>query len=259
MNTTASPRPSVALGQATKFIRLLENKGVTPNDIQRAIDDPAVLRKVVEAFGLVVEFAPDLDLSGDFNQEAISRLLGRYGYVLNRQIDESEPSGSTIYDIFSKTVSYDEFKRMMLGLNKLQQHIVNLMFGLTNGVTFSEVEVAQQLAISLHRVRHQRGVARRAMGIWLANLYSERLELIWDEMRKVYVHEPYHTPQLTPESPIEMVFSLDPWGYIALKRAGINQVADLTRLSVEDRREIPDLSEESLDKIESSLAIQLKG
>jgi len=98
-----------------------------------------------------------------------------------------------------------------------------------------------------------------AMRTVRGRIMSERMQVIRDEMDKVYAYKPGDSTGVMPESPIERLMWLDPLGYRALKRVGINLVADLTRLSVEDRREIPGLSKSSLDRIECSLAEQLDG
>lgn len=221
MNSTASPRPSVALGQATKFLRVLEDGGLTADDIQRVIDDPAFRRKVLEAFGHVAKFVPDINLSGDFSQEGVDRLIDQLS--VPSRTKAIRPPDTNQYD---KYRSSDVLKRLLVGLTPLQLHVISLSFGLKDDVVLEATEVAQKLEIAVRSVHYQRGTAMSAMKRVAHQIGVE-------ERRAFEAANPALPVTIPDDAPIEDLF-LDILMFNALKRRGIHDVASLTRLSAED-------------------------
>ena len=248
MNSTASPRPSVALGQATKFIRVLENGGVTAADIQRVIDDHDFRIRVLEAFGYKVELG-DFDLPGDFRQDGVDRLVNRMydKFVRNvkpksyRPLIGPKPGPEKYLERYRST---DTVKQMLADLSPFQLNLVVLTFGLVGGVAHNETEVAQLLEITTWRAKQNLG---RALGVmsnsfcWISN--DER-EANFEATRPTLIGP------LLLETPI-WYLPMDTRSYEFLERSGIHVVADLIRLSPSNLHFL--VSKNSVDKIEAML------
>lgn len=229
MDSTASPSMSAALGRAAKFIRLLEEAGMPPEDFQLIIDSPRVRTQWVAALPDLrppaIEFEP---MPAELNHVGLQLLLDRI------RADER-----------GRSVAPALVRQLLTGLNDRDRTVVILRFGLADGKTQTQPAIGRRLNISATRVRHyeQRSVSRLTTTLWRHVTFQKGGDA-----------EP------SERSVLELGLSEGPGSCLA--RVGILTIPDLVSKTADDLMAITNFGERDLDEVVAKLAdrgLRLRG
>lgn len=157
---TIVPSPSATIGQVARFIQLLERHGVAGPEIQRFIDDVELRNQVVS---LMRPLEQIIDISGDFNNNGLNRLVDHYWQGL-RYFEGFVAQGyCRLEGTYTRdTLATSEVARDLLeGLGSLQTAVFVLRLGLVSGKATSVEDTAKQLGIATRDVNTLRRQANR--------------------------------------------------------------------------------------------------
>lgn len=244
----------VTVPKVAKLTEALAARGIHDREFRATLDDVVKLNKIAAIMALPTDI--DLDLSGEFDQEAMVGLV-RYlfkDYTKHQAIMERHQAahpGKYVWLAGSKPddlVSTNIIKQLLDGLGERHIAVAVLRSGLLDGRELSVGEVAQRVDVNADQVRHLRKQANTHMKAQARALYPFGRWITKPEVRP----QPTGLP-ITTSSPIEEL-GLSTRTYNALVRANLLTVGDVLGKSREELGEVRNLITRSIDEIEYLLS-----
>lgn len=168
MTDTASPSLSQQLGFAAKFIRLLEEAGLTPDDLKLAQQDPAIRRRLVQVFHPATERLMTDGGAAEQRRTVISDLIAPFGFHLNSE----EQAG-----IFAYYGGASGFGSLYEKLGETSRSVLTLAYGLDGLTPLDAYGISYELETSVAEVN---SVWRRTLATMRQELLRQLLKLSQD-------------------------------------------------------------------------------